>query len=148
MKQEIINQIIAWFEENESAWNDCIEELDSYDGYLGDDRYYFMDELDELYHDSDPLEILRRAFYGYDEESWTTDSSGNKIYGQFNPNRDFFRYNGYGNLVSADYKDYSAQLDHWAIEKMSENRRYIYTISDYDELEELFDKLEDCEQAC
>ena len=28
------------------------------------------------------------------------------------------------------------------------NRRYIYTISDYDELEELFDKLEDCEQAC
>lgn len=144
-REAVIDSIIEWFKENEDVFNDCIEELDAYDGYLGDDRYYSMDELDELYHDSDPLEILRCAFYGHDEESWTTDSSGNKQYGEFNPNRDYFRFNGYGNLVSADYKDYSGQLDHWAVEKMSEYRRHIYTIADYDELEELFDLLEEGE---
>lgn len=31
-------KIIAWFKENEEVFNDCIEELDSYNGYLGDDR--------------------------------------------------------------------------------------------------------------
>lgn len=40
-------KIKAYFEENEEIFNACIEELDSYNGYLGDDRYYPMDELDE-----------------------------------------------------------------------------------------------------
>lgn len=140
--EEITADIITYFENNEDVFNDCLEELDSYNGYLGDYRYYSMDELDEFYRDSDPLEILRRAYYGRDDDTWTTDSNGNKTYGEFNPNRDYFYYNGYGNLVSSDYKDYSAHLDHYAIEAMSENRSYIDTIADDDELTALFDELE------
>lgn len=137
-----IEKIMEYFKENEELFNDCIEELDSYNGYLGDDRYYDMSDLDEIYGNEDPTEVLLRAFYGYDEETWTTDSSGQKTYGAFCPNRDYFRFNGYGNLVSADYKDYSDRLDHWCIESMMENRRDVYSISDDEELSALFDEME------
>ena len=144
--EEVTADIIEFFENNEDIYNEAIEELDRYNGYLGDDRYFSMDELDELYSGTEPSEILRMAFFGYDEETYTTDRDGNKTYGAFNPNRDYFRYNGYGNLVSADYKDYSGQLDKYAVESMSENRNYIDTIEDNEELAELFDELEQAEQ--
>lgn len=140
--EEITADIIEYFENNEDIFNDCMEELDSYNGYLGDDRYYSMDELDELHNGIEPSELLRRAFYGYDEETYTTDRDGDKTYGAFNPNRDYFRYNGYGNLVSADYKDYTGQLDKYAVESMSENRDYIDAIDNDEELTALFDELE------
>lgn len=141
-REQIIKAITEYFEENEEVFNDCIEELDSYDGYLGDDRYYNMDELSELYHDADPIELLNRAYFGYDSETWHTDSHGEKEYGPFNPNRDYFTFNGYGNFVSADYKDYSAHLDDYCIEHMSENRQHLWTIEHNSELSELFDKLD------
>lgn len=144
--EEVTADIIEFFENNEDIYNEAIEELDRYNGYLGDDRYFSMDELDELYSGTEPSEILRRAFFGYDEETYTTDRDGNKTYGAFNPNRDYFRYNGYGNLVSADYKDYSGQLDKYAVESMSENRRYIDSIERSDELAALFDELEEVEE--
>jgi hypothetical protein len=141
--EDITADIMDFFRANEDIYTDAMEELDSYNGYLGDDRYYSMDELDELYSGAEPSELLRRAYYGYDEEVYTTGSSGNKTYGEFNPNREYFRYNGYGNLVSADYKDYSGQLDKYAVENMSENRCYIDSIDHSAELAALFDELEE-----
>jgi len=142
MKETTVKKIIEFFNENEDIFNSCIEELDSYNGYLNDDRYYSMDELNEFYSGTEPLELLRRAYYGRDDDTYTTDSNGNKTYGEFNPNRDYFYYNGYGNLVSSDYKDYSAHLDEYAIEAMSENRQYIDSIDSDDNLAALFDELE------
>ena len=75
-----------------------------------------------------------------------TDSSGNKEYGMFNPNRNYFYFNGYGNLVSSDYKDYSDKLDEYAIEEMSENRNYIDSIENDNILSGLFDELEEAEE--
>lgn len=140
--EKIKDEIIAYFNENEDIYNAAAEELDAYNGYLGDDRYYSMDELDELYNGTEPTEILYRAFYGHDEETWHTDASGNREYGPFNPNREYFRYNGYGNLVSADYKDYTGLLDHYIIDSMLENRDYIDAIANNFELSEFFDELE------
>ena len=142
MKETTVKKIIDFFNENEDIFNSCIEELDSYNGFLNDDRYYSMDELDEFYSGTEPLELLRRAYYGRDDDTYTTDSNGNKTYGEFNPNRDYFYYNGYGNLVSSDYKNYSAHLDEYAIEAMSENRQYIDSIDGDDDLAALFDELE------
>lgn len=147
MKNEIMNRIINYFEENEEIYSEAIEEFDSYNGCLGDDRYYNMDELDELYRDAEPTEILYRAFYGYDDDCWHTDGGGNKIYEAFNPNRAYFYFNGYGNLVSSNYKDYSGKLDEYLIESMSENRYYIDAIDDNDELNALFDELEEAEEG-
>lgn len=145
-KETVIADIIQYFKENEDIFNDCMEELDSYNSYLGDDRYYSMEELNDLYSGQAPQEILFRAFYGFDADSWYTDSSGNKIYEAFNPNRDYFYLNGYGNLVSSDYKDYSDKLDEYAIEEMSENRNYIDSIENDDTLAGLFDELEEIEE--
>jgi hypothetical protein len=142
-KNEIIQKIITYFEENEDIFNDCIEELDSYNGYLNDGRYYYMEELNDLFSGSDPIELLNRAYFGRDEETWTTDAYGNKTYGAFNPNREYFYFNGYGNLVSADYKDYSAYLDDYLINAMSDNRTWIDSIENDDDLAALFDELEE-----
>ena len=106
-----------------------------------------MSELDEFYCDSNPTEILFRAFYGYDEDNYHTDSYGREEHGAFNPNRDYFRYNGYGNLVSTDYPDYGDHLDHYVIEELAENRSEIYSIDDDPELSELFDAMEEDEDA-
>lgn len=141
-KSEIIENIINHFENDEELFNSCIEELDNYNGYLGDDRYYEMYMLEEFYANANPIELLERAFYGRDDESWHTNAHGEKEYGSFNPNREYFYYNGYGNLVSANYKDYSAHLDTYAIESMLDGRYYIDSIDSDDELCELFNELE------
>lgn len=61
-----------------------------------DSEPYSMDEFNELtsYAD-DPLEAITRAFYG-GRYGFKNDS--------FNPNDEYFAYNGYGNLISI--KDY------------------------------------------
>lgn len=144
--EQITSDIINYFEENEDIFEECIEELDNYNGYLCDDRYYNMDELDEYCSDTKPSDLLARAFYGHDAEVWHTDAHGERIYGAFNPNREYFYYNGYGNLVSCDYKDYSDKLDEYFINELIDNRYYIDTIDNYDELTALFDELESMQE--
>ena len=79
--ENTIKKIIDYFEENEDTFNECMEELDSYNGYLGDDRYYDMDQINDLYSGSEPIEILQRAYFGRDDDTCHTDTSGKKIYG-------------------------------------------------------------------
>lgn len=59
-----------------------------------DDALLEMDMIDELY--DSPLDAITRAFYG-GRYKWDDDS--------FNPNDEFFYYNGYGNLVSVNEYD-------------------------------------------
>ena len=112
LQQELLN----YYKRNGEDFNNDIEELDSWSGCLGDDKVIPMDELDELYRGAEPLELLRRAFFGYDEPY--------KKYEQhypFNPNRYYFYYNGYGNLVSTDERDYSDYLDDDFIQEIIDN---------------------------
>lgn len=48
----------------------------------------------------DVMNALQRAFHGYEFNPYNTDSRE-----PFNPNRDYFFLNGYGNLVSVDAGD-------------------------------------------
>ena len=143
MEEKLIERIIKIFEEDKNLFEECIEQLDAYNGYLGDDRFYPMEELEELLSNKSPLDLLNMAYFGRDDESWHYDSSNNKIYDSFNPNRNYFYFNGYGNLCSCNYKDYSSHLDKWAIESMLEDRYWVDAIDDNEELRELFDKLEE-----
>lgn len=52
------------------------------------DEIYEMEEFDEIMSNSEPTDIARRIFYG-----------------DFNPNHDYFCFNGYENLKSSDYLD-------------------------------------------
>lgn len=141
-RDSMINNIIDYLKENEETFNELIEELDNYNGYLGDDRYYTMDTLYDFYSDMnrDTLEnLLQRVYFGEDYDSCHTDSNGKKIYDSFNPNRDYFTYNGYGNLCSTDYPDYSEHLDSYFIDEVIDNYDNLY-IND-DELKELIEKV-------
>lgn len=130
----IIEEMIErYFNRYPEALEEIIEELDSWNGYLGDDRYYYMDDINEIFYDSDPVEILNRAYFGYDEN----DKSSS-----FNPNREYFTFNGYGNLVSSDYKDYSGYNDRWLVEAIEENRSHLDSLDNYEELSALFDAYE------
>ena len=48
-REQIAADIMGFFEDNESAFIECIEDIDNYNGYLGDDRYYEMEMLDEFF---------------------------------------------------------------------------------------------------
>lgn len=133
-REQIAADIMGFFEDNESAFIECIEDLDSYNGYLGDDRYCEMEMLDEFFCGDAPTEILQRAFYGHDADTWYTNA--------FNPNRKYFRFNGYGNMISSDYKDYSSFNDIHLVQALSSNREHIDGIDEYEELAELFDEYE------
>lgn len=122
-KKEMLMEL---FQNDEQLFNSTIEELDSYSGYLGDDRYYSMDELPEQLSGLSAIDLLNRAYFGRDDDNWHTDAHGGKIYDSFNPNREYFYFNGYGNLVSANYKDYSAHLDDYFIDAIIENQNYLY----------------------
>ena len=52
-----------------------------------DDYVYSMDEFDEIMSSQSPWEIARCAYYG-----------------NFCPAHDYFWFNGYGNLCSADFQ--------------------------------------------
>lgn len=83
-------------------------------------------------------------FYGRDDDCYITNSQGEKEYSQFNPNREYYYYDGYGNLVSSDDKDYSNYLDDYFIDDLLENRSYLSLDTD---VEALLDELENAEQG-
>lgn len=53
---------------------------------IGDEPICQMEEFDDLFNDWKPSDIAMRMFYG-----------------DFNPNHDYFRFDGYGNLESANH---------------------------------------------
>ena len=111
-KQDFIDYIESrmidyWKAHNDSFSRVC-EELDSWDGFLGDDRIYSMDELDDLLCDKKPSEVLRMV------------DTGN-----FNYNDDFFYYIIHG-IRSTDKKEYFNYVDYSDVfEKL---------IDDYDQI--------------
>lgn len=140
---EIRQELKDLFEDDDTLFNETIEELDSYNGYLGDDRYYFMENLTNYIDTSDLWNsLIYRMFYGRDDDCFITNSQGEKEYSQFNPNREYYYYNGYGNLVSSDDKDYSNFLDDYFIDSLLDKRPYLNLDMD---IESLLDELAQCE---
>ena len=137
-RKEKIMEIVQYLKENEDIAVDCLTELDDYNGYLGDDRYFPMEELEEMVYGMDPIDILNRAFFGCDADSWNDVAS-------FNPNRDYFSFNAYGNLVSTNHIDYSHMIDGYLIDELSDHRVWVNTIDNDPELCQLFDELESIE---
>lgn len=66
-----------------------LQHMNSYDGCFDEASYYDMDEFDELMSNYNPMQIAQMIFYG----------------GDFNPNDEYFRFNVYGNLESANWGD-------------------------------------------
>ena len=63
-----------------------LQYMNGYDGCFEEANYYDMDEFDELLAGSTPMEIAQMIFFG-----------------EFNPDDEYFRFDAYGNLESADF---------------------------------------------
>ena len=105
MKQEqAIDSIIEIIKNSDS--DDLININNGYQDEVNGDNYiYSMDAVNEMFGDLAPLELACRIFYG----------------GDFNPNHNYFWYNGYGNLCSSDYADdcpyiCESEIAEWCVE--------------------------------
>ena len=96
-KQDFINyiekKIENYWESHNDSFSRVCEELDSYDGFLNGDRFYFMDELDDYLCDTKPSDIVRM------------------IDNDFNYADNYFYYDD-GRLCSTDEKNYYDYVDY------------------------------------
>ena len=114
----LLDKLLAYYERNIEDFNNDIEELDGWNDCLYEDKIFSMDELDEVLQGIEPSEILRSALFGHDE-------SQGKIKSTFNLNRDYFHYNGFGNLVSTDKRDYSDYLNDCFVQEIIDNKSHL-----------------------
>ena len=138
-RTDIIDEIIELLESDEELLIEAVEQLDDWNGFLDYNRYFDMELLEDVLYSRDVIDTLNMAYFGRDEDSWNEYSS-------FNPNRNYFRFNGYGNLVSSDHKEYSSFLTEDFIQDLYENRYKLEVIANNSELKELFNKLEQLEE--
>lgn len=102
-KNELLQKALEYFQENEEIFNQCLEEMDAYNGYLGDDRTYSMDDFNELLQGKEPLELASMVAYG-----------------DFNPYHDYFYFTAYGHIKTSPYIDYTDKLDIYTVEDIVE----------------------------
>ena len=74
---------------------ELLQYMNGYDGCFEESTYYDMDEFDEFMSNYSPMEIAQMIFFG----------------GDFNPNDEYFRFNAYGDLESADWSDVEAEAE-------------------------------------
>ena len=72
---------------------EMLQEVNSWDGSLGDYDYMEIEQINELFHSVEPLEILRMAHFG-----------------EFDWNDDYFIVNDYGNLESINEFEFEELL--------------------------------------
>ena len=85
-----------------NSWDDSLEYL----------QVFNMEDFDEIMEGYEPLEIANRIYFG-----------------DFNPNHEYFRFNGYANLESLneydledEIKDYSSEIARRTIELYEEGK--------------------------
>ena len=84
---------------NVSKGMDLINEVNSWDGSLDYLQVYYMDDFDEIMNGCQPIEIAQRIYFG-----------------DFNPNDEYWRFNGYANLESLDEYELYEEIKDNAIE--------------------------------
>ena len=125
-KQDFLNYIEKrmtdyWKAHNDSFSRVC-EDLDSYDGFLDDDRLYSMDEFDEYLEGYKPSDIVRMV-----------DSD-------FNYDDNYFYDDGCGHICSTDEKEYYNDVDYSDVfEKLINDYNQIFTTRYGHEYYELFE---------
>lgn len=132
-REKVKEKLLKYFKENEEVFNMFIEELDSLDGCLNDDRFFEMEELPDFVdrNSRDGItQLLMRVHFGKDLDSEDRP---------FNPMRKYFRFNCYGNLESTDEVDYSEYLDDEFIEEVIKNKDDLYSVQDNTEIQEILE---------
>lgn len=117
LKEMLLNEVSILRVVNDiNSWNGQLDWLDFID----------MDFFDEYMEGQTPTWIAERIFYG-----------------DFNPNDEYFKFNGYGNLESYDEWKANKECEEYIneiIDALIDNIDYIDT---YSEIHKLFEELEE-----
>lgn len=126
IKDFVQSKMVAYWKEHNDSFSRVCEDLDSYDGFLGDDRYYSMDDIDDLLSGKKPSELLQMV-----------DSD-------FNYSDDYFYFDGYGELCSSDEKNYADKFDYTDVfEKLLNSYGQIFTANYGCDYYDVFSDLDD-----
>ena len=113
-KRDMLYDDIASILDNLESW----QIVDVHNSFAdGDDWIYDMNSFNELMERYNPIDIANRV-----------------VYGEFNPNHDYFRFDGYANLESTDYPEDFVDMD--VIINYAIDNDYDY---DIDEIRDLLD---------
>jgi hypothetical protein len=82
-RQYAYDKALEILNDEDDAFDEACEELDNWNGFLGDDRCYSMDEIDEFF--SRPSELV-------------------ELMDEFDPNEQYFYYTAYGYVNTTDNK--------------------------------------------
>ena len=127
-KQYIYDAMLEMIINDDDLLVEICEELDSWDGFLGDDRCYCMDEIDDILGDKKPSEVL------------------SMVTGTFDYNDDYFYFSIYG-LESCDdrAKHYSDCFsDEEILDSYLDNACHCdLSNGNFEELAELYDSYSD-----
>ena len=74
---------------------ELLQYMNGYDGCFGDSVYYDMAEFDDIMSNYTPMGIAQMICFG----------------DYFSPNDEYFRFNAYGNLESADWSDVKLEAE-------------------------------------
>ena len=129
-KNEMIIEVFKTMDESEVVriWNEYCMATSRYDDEIMD--AYQMEEWAN--NSGDVTNILNRFYFGTDGENENTSA---------NPNRNYFTFNGYGNIISFDYiyNSYTNEFSYVYVDDLAdyivENENAFYC----DEIQEILD---------
>lgn len=134
MKKERILEVIKGMNDGDiiQLWNEYCQDANRYDDEIMD--AYAMEELIE--NSNDTMNWLNRFFFGYDDY--------NKE-GSANPNRSYFTFNGYGNIISFDYiyNSYTEEFSYIFIDELIDHIIENENAFGVDEIAEILEEIED-----
>ena len=144
-KEEFIsyieNRMIKYWKAHNDSFSRICEELDSWNGFLDDDRIYSMDELDGLLCDRKPSEVLQMvdiSNFDYSDDYFYYD-----VYGIRSTNeKDYYDYVDYSNVFKKLIDDYDQVFSHSYGHAYYELFEDVYYIINWDE-DEIQDYLND-----
>lgn len=139
MMNERILEVIKAMDEDAivALWNEYCREVRKYDDEIM--TAYDMEEYIETCEDK--MSLLNRFYFGSDDFSADAGSA--------NPNRNYFCFNGYGNIVSFDYiyNSYSDEFYHMDIDDLVEYIEENEEAFGFGELEEVFEEFAEVEEV-
>ena len=92
-ENDYITRIKTYFNTNKTELFEIVSQINSYDSSLQHLDFLYMEDLDMYLDGLTPTDIANKIFFG-----------------DFNPNHEYFRFNGYENLESFDQWDLNKEL--------------------------------------
>ena len=92
-ENDYITKIKIYFNANKTELFEVVSQINSYDSSLQHLEFLYMEDLDMYLDGLTPTDIANKIFFG-----------------DFNPNHEYFRFNGYENLESFDEWELNKEL--------------------------------------